>query len=191
MKTALIVIDVQESFRQRPYWNEADYPAYIERNNALIAGAEQLGLPIVRIFHNDGPETADNPFALASGHVRQLAELRAYTPAAEFIKHRHSALSGTGLSIWLHQQGIQRLIISGIRTEQCCETTTRHASDEGWTVDYVTEATLTFAMTHKSGAVLSPADIKLRTETMLQDRFADIVSVEQALQRARRALDQV
>lgn len=191
MKTALLVIDVQESFRQRPYWSEADYPAFIERSNALIEGAERLGLPIVRILHSDGPEQADNAFALASGHVRPLAELRAYTPAAEFIKHRHSALAGTGLSIWLHQQGIQRLIISGIRTEQCCETTTRHASDEGWTVDYVTEATLTFAMTHASGTVLSPADIKLRTETMLQDRFADIVSVEQALQRARAALDQV
>lgn len=191
MKTALLVIDVQESFRQRPYWSEADYPAFIERSNALIEGAERLGLPIVRILHNDGPEQADNAFALASGHVRPLAELRAYTPAAEFIKHRHSALAGTGLAIWLHQQGIQRLIISGIRTEQCCETTTRHASDEGWTVDYVTEATLTFAMTHASGTVLSPADIKLRTETMLQDRFADIVSVEQALQRARAALDQV
>ncbi|MEJ6000648.1 cysteine hydrolase family protein [Paucibacter soli] len=186
-KTALLVIDVQESFRQRPYWSDQDLPAFIARSNALIEGAEKLGLPIVRVFHNEGPETANNAFALASGQVRQLAELRVYAPAVEIIKHRHSALAGTGLAIWLHQQGIQRLIISGIRTEQCCETTTRHASDEGWEVDYVTEATLTFAMTHASGVTLSPAELKLRTETVLQDRFAQICTVEQALDRAATA----
>jgi len=120
--------------------------------------------------------------------VRPLEELPALQPALEVIKHRHSALAGTGLAIWLHQNGIQRLIVSGIRTEQCCETTTRHASDEGWQVDYVTEATLTFAMQHASGATLSPAEIKLRTETVLQDRFAEICTVDQALARAAAAV---
>ena len=188
MKTALLLIDIQESFRHRPYWSDADLPDFLAANRRLIEGAQALGLPILRILHSDGPETADNVFSLASGRVTTLEELAPYEPAAEFIKHRHSALSGTGLSIWLHQQGIQRLIVSGIRTEQCCETTTRHASDEGWQVDYVTEATLTFAMTHASGTVLSPADLKLRTETVLQDRFAEICSAEQALARAREAL---
>ena len=44
-----------------------------------------------------------------------------------------------------------RLIVAGIRTEQCCETTTRHASDEGWAVDFVAEATFTTAMRTPSG----------------------------------------
>ena len=99
-------------------------------------------------------------------------------------KHRHSALVGTGLSIWLHEHGIRRLIVAGIRTEQCCETTARHASDEGWEVDYVTEATLTFAMQTPAGATLSPAAIRERTETVLAGRFATICTVEQALARA-------
>lgn len=42
----------------------------------------------------------------------------------------------------LTKHGIRRLVVSGIRTEQCCETTTWHASDLGWAVDYVGEATL-------------------------------------------------
>lgn len=185
MKTALILIDVQESFRHRPYWSETDLPTYLARTNALLQGALAAGIPIVRILHNDGPETADNAFARASGHVRPLDGLVPHDIAVEFIKHRHSALVGTGLSIWLHEQGIQRLIVAGIRSEQCCETTTRHASDEGWQVDYVTEATLTFAMRHASGALLSADELKQRTETVLQDRFAEICTVEQALSRAR------
>lgn len=188
MKTALLLIDVQESFRHRPYWDDADLPAFLAATNKLIAGAEKLGLPVVRILHNEGPEQTDNAFALASGLVKPLEELPRIAPAAEFIKQRHSSLVGTGLAVWLHQQGIQRLIVTGIRTEQCCETTTRHASDEGWEVDYVTEATLTFSMTHASGAVLSPAELKLRTETVLAGRFATICSADEALVRAADAL---
>ncbi|HWP17811.1 MAG TPA: isochorismatase family protein [Burkholderiaceae bacterium] len=184
MQTALILIDIQESFRHRPYWSETDVPAFLERTNALIAGAGARGMPVVRILHSDGPQHPDNPFAIASGLVKPLEGLAVFDPAAEFVKHRHSALVGTGLGVWLTQQGIRRLIVAGIRTEQCCETTTRHASDEGYEVDYVTEATLTFEMRQPDGRPLSPADLKARTETVLQGRFATICTVEEALARA-------
>jgi len=182
--TALLLIDVQESFRARPYWTDAEAPAFFEKTNALIAGATQAGIPIVQVFHTDGPNRADNPFSHASSLIKPLAELAPFDPALVVEKHRHSALVGTGLAIWLHQQGIRRLIVAGIRTEQCCETTTRHASDEGWAVDYVTEATLTFAMTTPAGATLSAAAIRERTETVLAGRFATICTVDDALSRA-------
>ena len=184
MNTALILIDVQESFRQRPYWVEAQAQAFLARTNALVEGCTARGVPIVRILHSDGPAAASNPFAIESGFVRPLADLAKYEAAAEFVKHRHSALVGTGLMVWLHQNGIGRLIVAGIRTEQCCETTARHASDEGFEVDYVAEATLTFDMQHLDGSKLSAADIVARTAAVLKDRFATICSVEQALERA-------
>jgi len=183
MKTCLIVIDAQESFRHRPYSSEQGMPAYLTAQNALIEGCAARGLPVVRVLHVDGPKAASNPFSLESGHVVPLAGLVDFTPAASFIKGRHSALVGTGLDVWLTQNGIGRLIISGIRTEQCCETTTRHASDLGWVVDYVPDATLTWDMQLPDGSPLSAADIKARTATVLKDRFATICTVEQALQR--------
>lgn len=185
MKTCLIVIDVQESFRHRPYFTDADLPAYLQAQNALIAGAGTLGLPIVRVLHSDGPPSADNPFAQASGHVRPLDGLADFTAAASFTKSRHSALVGTGLDVWLTQHGITRLIVSGIRTEQCCETTTRHASDLGWQVDFVPEATLTWDMVQQGGQPLAARDIKARTATVLAGRFARICTVDEALARAR------
>lgn len=184
MKTCLIVIDAQESFRQRPYFADKDLPAYFASQNALIDGCLARGVPIVRVFHADGPKTTDNPFSVESGFVKPLAELRAFDAAATFQKSRHSALVGTGLDVWLTENGVQRLIISGIRTEQCCETTTRHASDLGWQVDYCLNATLTWDMKQADGSVLTAADIKTRTATVLQDRFATICSVQQALERA-------
>ncbi|WP_313920275.1 isochorismatase family protein [Tahibacter sp.] len=174
--TALIVIDAQESFRHRPYWSDADSAAYFDRQQALIDGARQAGIPVVQIFHVE-PEGA---FSLASGWVTALAPLRV-DAAAVFHKTRHSALVGSGLDVWLTEQGIRRLLISGIRTEQCCETTTRHASDLGYAVDFVSEATLTFAMRDARGRDWSAAEIKARTELVLDQRFARIVTVAQAL----------
>lgn len=185
--TAVLLIDVQESFRHRPYWDAESFVPFLAHTRALIDGALARGLPIVRILHSDGPETPDNPFSQVSGHVRPIPELADVPIAAEFLKHRHSALVGTGLPIWLTRHGIRRLIISGLRTEQCCETTARHASDEGWSVDYVTEATLTFPIRHASGEVVSVDALKQRTEVALQDRFAEVCSVEQALARATAA----
>ena len=184
MNTCLLVIDAQESFRARPYFDERELPAYLQAQNALIEGCARAGVPIVRILHVDEPASADNPFALESGQVRPLQGLADFQPAATFHKSRHSALVGTGLDVWLVRQGIRRLIVSGIRTEQCCETTTRHASDLGFDVDYVTDATLTFDMQHLDGTPLRAADIKARTAAVLTDRFARICSVGEALDRA-------
>jgi nicotinamidase-related amidase len=184
MQTALILIDVQQSFVHRPYWATAEVPAFLAAVNALIQGCVERGIPIVRVFHTDGPRTVDNAFAVESGLIRPLDGLTPFDAALTVEKHRHSALVGTGLPIWLHQKGIRRLIVAGIRTEQCCETTTRHASDEGWAVDYVTAATLTFDMSTPKGERLSAAQIRERTETVLAGRFATIASVDEALAQA-------
>ena len=182
MTSCLLVIDAQASFQYRPYFDEREMPAYLAAQNALIQGAQEAGMPIVRIFHIDGPLDAANPFAIASGHIRPIDGLVDFQAAATFHKSRHSALVGTGLDVWLTQQGIRRLIVSGIRTEQCCETTTRHASDLGWQVDYTIDATLTFDMQQPDGQTLLAHDIKMRTATVLQDRFARVCTVEQALE---------
>lgn len=174
--TALIVVDVQESFRQRPYWRDSDVRFFVERLQSLITGAQARGIPVVRVFHVE----ESGPFSLESGFVVPLHDVP-FTPNAVFQKRSHSALIGSGLDVWLTQHGIRRLIVCGIRTEQCCETTTRHASDLGYDVDYVTDATLTFTMTDRHGREWTPEQIKARTELVLDGRFARIATVEEAL----------
>ncbi len=183
MKTALLVIDVQESFRVRPYYSETGKAAYFAAQNALIEGAAARGMPIVQVLHHDGPNEASHAFALASGLVRPMAELAAYTPAHQVLKRRHSALVGTDLRQWLTEAGIGRLMVSGIRTEQCCETTTRNASDEGFEVLYVPKATWTWDLATPHGT-LTAAVLVERTCTVLHERFARICSVSEALAHA-------
>ncbi|WP_426438033.1 isochorismatase family protein [Bradyrhizobium genosp. P] len=176
INSVLLVIDAQESFRHRPFFCEEGLAAYIERQQMLIDGAKAKGIPIVQILH-----VADSGvFSEASGFVTTLAPLQ-LEPDAVFRKHRHSALVGTGLDVWLTSNGIRHVIVSGIRTEQCCETTTRHASDLGYMVSFVSEATLTFPMTDADGQVWSTDEIRRRTELVLSERFARIATVAEAL----------
>lgn len=181
MTTALLVIDVQQSFAQRPSFEPAEVPAYLAAQNRLIEGFEAAGLPIVRVFHVQPDASGADPFSPESGQVRPLQGLRDFDAALTVHKTRHSALVGSGLDVWLTQHGIRRLVISGIRTEQCCETTTRHASDLGWDVIYVPEATLTFTMQHPDGSPFTPDQIRARTAAVLDGRFARVLGVQAAL----------
>ncbi|SHN19937.1 isochorismatase family protein [Roseibium suaedae] len=173
---ALLVIDVQESFRHRPYFREEGLAAYLERQQALIDGAKAAGVPVIQVFHVEDT----GPFSEETGFVRAMEPLK-IEPNAVFRKRRHSALVGSGLDVWLTRNNIGKILVSGIRTEQCCETTTRHASDLGYSVEYVGEATLTFPMTDAAGTEWSAETIRARTELVLAGRFARIVTVMEAL----------
>lgn len=176
-QSALIIIDVQESFRQMPFWSETGVPAFQAALRKLEAGCRARGVPVVHIFHVG----QTGAFRQDSGFVKPLPWLTD-APAVRFDKHTHNAFTDTGLDLWLRRQGVDRLIITGIRTEQCCETTARVGSDIGYTVDFVTEATLTFPMTHAgSGRTYSAEEIKAHTELVLADRFARIVTVDRCL----------
>src|SRR5262249_56206889 len=75
MKQALLVIDVQESFRHRPYWNAAEAPAFIANVQALIDRCSSRGIPVLQIFHQELTHDAADPFTAESGHVRSMPEL--------------------------------------------------------------------------------------------------------------------
>ena len=185
MKQALIVVDVQESFRRRPYFREQDLPAFLRNVQSLIDLCGSRDIPIVQVFHEEPGDDPDNPFCTASGCVRAMPELSLRADAV-FHKSVHSAMfartaSGATLEEWLRQRGIGELLITGIRTEQCCETTTRHASDLGFSVRYVTDATLTFPMHTRAGREVSVAEIRERTEMVLDERFARVVTTADAL----------
>ncbi|HEY9103402.1 cysteine hydrolase family protein [Chitinimonas sp.] len=173
MSAALLVIDVQESFRHAPYWQDMELPAYLDRQNRLIAAARQAGVPVVRVFHVD--LVGFPHFSRESGYIVPLAGSDDYADHT-VEKHVHSAMVDTGLPDWLAERGVQRLIVSGIRTEQCCETTTRHAADLGFAVDYISDATLTFPMQHANGRCYTTDELRERTELVLAGRFARIRS---------------
>lgn len=173
-KTALLLIDVQASFPSRDYWLESLAQAWRPKQRALLNAAQASDIPVVRILHEE--PGSQGPFDPAVGLIRPLDGFDDKT-AVTFHKRVHNAFSDTKLESWLRERDIAQLAISGIRTEQCCETTARVASDLGFSVDFVSDATLTFPMT-RNGITWSADDIKARTELVLEDRFARIISTQ-------------
>jgi Isochorismatase family len=96
---------------------------------------------VVWILHSEpGTGTVFDP---ALGHVRPLAELEPRDSEPVIVKTSVNAFTSTDLEQRLVSAGVTEVVICGIRTEQCCETTARLASDLGFTVLFVTDATST------------------------------------------------
>jgi nicotinamidase-related amidase len=170
MNRALIVIDVQESFRVRPEWAGTLNPGIAEPVNRLVDLAGAAGDLVVWVLHTE--PGSDTPFDPESGHVRLFGELSEPRPGEPVLrKTSHNAFTTTNLQQILTAHGVGELRVCGIRAEQCVETTTRVGSDLGYAVTFVSDATSTDPLGR-----FSAADILERTEAVLRDRFARIAT---------------
>ncbi len=192
MPRALLVIDVQESFRYGPLWPTISNPEIASDVARLVDGMRARGDLVVWVLHSE--PGSGTPFDPASGHVRYMAPLAPQPGEPELAKTSHNAFTTTSLQQLLTQQGITELVVCGIRTEQCAETTTRVASDLGYQVTFVTEATATNPIAHRDAPkdrtveellsdprTLPAAAVIERTEYALAGRFATIVTIAEAI----------
>src|SRR5215470_8555758 len=90
-KVALLVIDVQESFRARPYWQSDEAETFIGRTQALVDRCRASGIPVLQVFHQEPDGEVSSPFHPQSGLVRTLRGLD-LAPDAVFYKEVHSAM---------------------------------------------------------------------------------------------------
>jgi nicotinamidase-related amidase len=189
-QTALLVIDVQESFRVRENWSVVNHPDIADRVNRLVHAARADGDLVIWVLHTE-PGTG-GAFDPANGQVRFIEGLEPADGEPVIRKTAHNAFTTTNLQQLLTQHGIREVVISGIRTEQCCETTARVASDLGYDVVFVTEATATTPLPHwtmpadaslaevlADPRTLSPETIVERTEYVLAGRFAGIRTLDE------------
>ena len=93
MKQALIVVDVQESFRKRPYWRGEDFPVFLKNVQSLIDLARARNIPVVQVFHEELTDDSSHPFSRGSGMVRTMPELRPDPRSLTARRHR-SAMRG-------------------------------------------------------------------------------------------------
>lgn len=143
MNRALIVIDVQESFRQRDAWRTTNNPDITDDVNTLVHAARADGDLVVWVLHAE-PGTG-GVFDPASGHVRLMPELDYRDGEPLLVKTSINAFTTTNLTQLLTTHGVRELRVCGIRAEQCVETTTRVGADLGYAMTYVVDATASFA----------------------------------------------
>jgi nicotinamidase-related amidase len=181
-QSALLVMDVQDSFRADPVrWSRRGNPHFEANVDRLIRAYRAASLPVIFIHHTD----EDPYFEPTSPHLKLMDFIQRQPDEPLILKDTRNGFTSTNLGELLAQRGARRIAITGIQTEQCCETTARVGADLGYEVDFVTEATQTFPIRHTDPAIddeLTVDEIVRRTEFVLRRRFARITTVE-ALER--------
>lgn len=140
--TALIVVDVQKGFDDAAYWGPRNNPDCEMNVFNLIAAWREQGWPVVFVRHDS--RTPSSPLA-AGGRGNEFKDVITGSPDLLVAKSVHSAFLGEpDLDAWLKGHGITGVAVCGIQTNMCCETTARNASDLGYDVLFVEDATHTF-----------------------------------------------
>ena len=206
MSRALIVIDVQESFVSHPIWRHGSNPDIVADVNTLVGHARAQGDLVVWVLHVE--PGSGGPFDPDSGLVRCQDGLEPLPGEPEIRKTSHNAFTTTNLGQILTERGVREVAVCGIRTEQCCETTARLASDLGYAVTFVIDATATNPIPHRDllaevddpdaltpeqiladPRTLGSAQILERVEYALAGRFARIATVAEVVGRPTGAAD--
>jgi nicotinamidase-related amidase len=174
---ALLVIDIQDSFKMLPRWERRSNPAFETNVARLIERFRAAGEPVFFFLHSD----SDEHFSVDSPAYRLMDWVKPRAGEPLLHKTSRNCFTTTNLLQLLLQQHVARVTICGIQTEQCCETTARLAADLGFDVDFVTEATLTFPIPKTldpDSESLSVDAVVERTEYALRRRFARVCTVE-------------
>lgn len=177
---ALVVIDVQQGFRDAAFWGRRDNPDAEQRIGDLLAAWQRTGRPVVVVRHTSAPGRL--LAAGAPGHALQpvVADV---APALLVDKTVNSAFYGTpDLHDWLTRAGIGQVVLCGIQTNMCVETTARMAGNLGYRVVLPLDATHTFDLAGPDGTVVPAEDLARATATNLHGGgFARVVSTADVL----------
>lgn len=134
MTTAVLVIDVQNALCHGE-WAAWEAEPLIERINTVTARARAAGVPVVFIQHED-----DHPLLRTGSHGWQLAEgLVADAADPRIRKTTPDSFHRTELKALLDRLGVERLVVCGLQTEYCVDTTTRRALALGYPVTLVSD----------------------------------------------------
>lgn len=146
-ENALLIIDMQEGlFRGPASPHSAD--TVLSNICLLIAKARQAQVPIFFVRHT-GPD--DSPFSEDSPLTKLIPELDVSVERdIVLIKKYPNCFRDTGLQAQLMQRGVKQLVIAGMKTEFCVDTTCRAASEQGFRAVLISDAHTTMDNEHLS-----------------------------------------
>ncbi len=178
--TALLLIDIQRGLQEMEYYGtERNNPEAEENCGRLLSYFRKKQLPIFHVKHNS--TNLSSPL-----HPSKMGN--DFHPAVQpiinepiFEKTVNSAFIGTDLEARLKAQGISDLVIAGLTIEHCISTSVRMASNLGFNVVLVSDATAAFDKIGYDGNTYS-ADVIFHAELAnLKDEFAQIMNTQTLL----------
>lgn len=168
--TALLVIDVQVGMFDGPGGPVYDARRLLGNIGAVIRKAREAGSPVIYIQHCDDPGEPLEPGARGWEIHPSVAPLDG---EAVIQKRTPDSFHETNLRRELDAKGINSLILVGMQTECCVDTTCRRAFSMGYDVVLVKDAHGTW-----DTGELSAGRIIAHHNGVLGGRFAETVETE-------------
>jgi biuret amidohydrolase len=194
-RTALINVDMQKCFVGGSPLASPDGLELVERINQLSKICRDAGILVV---HTRGWMRPDGSNLGVMGELVPPFIVELYTegsPTAELHeslvvdekdvilnKPRYGAFHGTDLDLVLRSRGIDAVVVSGIATNICCETTAREAAQRDYRVFFLSDGTATKEMNG-----VSAEDLQRATCASLGMVFAQVLTVDEMVDKIRTA----
>lgn len=193
-RTALVIIDLQNCFVEGSPVSAPEGPLVLERLNRLAEVCRTRGIRVIHTAHvvradgsntgvmgeiippvrqgiiNEGSATA----AFHKGLKIEAGDIVVYKP-------RFGAFHGTDLELILRSNGIDTLIIGGIATNVCCETTAREANVRDFRVLFLRDGTATFGLPDLGMGPMTAEEVQKATCSTLALAFAQVLDVEETI----------
>jgi nicotinamidase-related amidase len=177
MKKSLLLVDIQNDYFPGGAMALPGSPDAAEKAALLLRAFRHRGLPVVHIQHvSTRPKAAffvPDTHGVAIHHA--VAPLQGETV---FQKGHPSAFRATPLLDHLRGQGITQLVIAGMMTQMCIDSTTRAAADLGFSCLLAHDACAAGALSF-GGVAVSAQEVHAAFLAALHGAFAKVLSVEE------------
>ena len=178
-RTALVVVDVQVGFED-PAWGPRNNPACDTNIGSLVDAFTRSGRPVVLVRHDS--REPGSPLAAGSPGNALKPYVAGVRPDLLVTKSVNSSFHGEpDLDAWLREAGVSAIVVTGITTNHCCETTARVGGNLGYDVRFVLDATHTFDRQGPDGSWMTADQLAAATATNLHGEFATVVSTADVL----------
>ncbi|MGA8993222.1 MAG: isochorismatase family cysteine hydrolase [Nocardioidaceae bacterium] len=188
-RTALVDVDMQRCFVEGSPLASPQGPVVLQRINQLIAACRDAGALVV---HTRGWMRPGGSNLGVMGELVPPFIIDLYTEGSEYAelhpaldvqpsdvvvsKPRYGGFHGTDLELVLRSSGVETVIVSGIATNICCETTAREAAQRDFRVVFLSDGTATKEMNG-----VPAADLQRATCASLGMVFAQIARVDEVI----------
>lgn len=178
MTQALLLVDIQNDYFPGGAMELPGSPAAGAKAGDLLRAFRQKGLPVVHIQHISTRRGAT--FFLPDTAGARIHECVAPAPGETvFRKNYPNSFRGTPLLEHLRGNGVTGLVIAGMMTQMCIDTTTRAAADLGFQCLLAHDACAASALSF--GGVAVPAEtVHTAFVAALNGIFARVLSADEA-----------
>jgi len=169
-RAALVIVDVQNDFcHDAGFLGKRGAPMRLiqemaPRLQGLLAAARGRGVPVIHVISHhdecyaspvvteqklrhglplelDGRPLKDAPYCLKGTWGAELYVIDARPGEEIVVKHRYSGFHNTNLDLVLRSRGIQTVILTGVATNACVESTARDVYMHDYYLVFVSDGT--------------------------------------------------